>query len=72
MPITRAYSLRSSPKESLNGRYAITVKYVKDGLASRYILDQWKPGDPVEISAPKGTFEYVALRAMNTDSSALI
>lgn len=62
MPITRAYSLCSSPREALQGRYAITVKCVRDGLASRYILDQWKKGDAVEISAPEGTFEYVSLR----------
>ena len=42
MKITRAYSISSSPKEALEGKYVLTVKYVQDGLASRYILDNWK------------------------------
>jgi ferredoxin-NADP reductase len=66
MPLTRAYSLCSSPKESLEGHYAITVKSVRDGLASNYILDTWKVGDEVEVSAPEGSFEYVSLRDAKT------
>ena len=62
MPVTRAYSLSSSPKDSLGGRYEITIKYAQDGLASCYMLDNWKVGDEVEISAPEGSFEYVSLR----------
>ncbi|MFA7190298.1 MAG: flavin reductase family protein [Sphaerochaetaceae bacterium] len=66
MPVTRAYSLSSSPKQSLQGKYAITVKYVQNGLASRYILDNWEVGSEVEVSAPEGSFEYVALRDAKT------
>ena len=66
IPLTRAYSLSSSPKDALNGKYAITVKYVKSGLASRYILDQWAVGTAVELSAPTGSFEYVGLRDAET------
>ncbi len=62
MKIKRPYSLCSSPKESLAGIYAITVKRVKDGIASNYILDNWKEGDEVTISSPAGNFTYVGLR----------
>lgn len=66
MKITRAYSISSSPKEALEGKYMLTVKYVQDGLASRYILDNWKEGDLVEVSAPEGFFEYNSLRDAKT------
>ena len=32
--LTRPYSLSSSPREALAGRYSLTVKRVQDGLAS--------------------------------------
>lgn len=66
LPVTRAYSLSSSPRESLRGKYAITVKAVENGLCSRYILDNWIIGSEVEISAPEGSFEYVGLRDAGT------
>ncbi len=66
MKITRAYSISSSPKEALEGKYMLTVKAVQGGLASRYILDNWKEGDSVEVSAPEGFFEYNPLRDAKT------
>lgn len=66
MHLTRAYSISSSPKEALEGRYMLTIKYVEDGLASRYILDNWKEGDAVTVSAPEGFFEYNSLRDART------
>lgn len=62
MRLTRPYSLSSSPRESLEGRYTITVKGVAGGIASRYILDNWKEGTPVTASEPLGTFTYEPLR----------
>lgn len=62
MPVNRAYSISSSPKEALKGFYDLTVKCVEGGLVSRYILDTWKAGTPVEVSAPEGDFDYVPLR----------
>lgn len=62
MYLTRPYSLSSSPRESLEGRYTITVKGVDGGIASRYILDNWKEGTPVTASEPLGTFTYEPLR----------
>ncbi len=62
MPITRAYSISSSPKESLEGKYVLTIKLVEGGLMSRYIFDNWQVGSKVEVSAPAGNFEYQPLR----------
>ncbi len=60
--ITRPYSLSSSPKESLDGKYEITVKRAEGGLASEYILDHFTEGTAVDLSAPLGTFTYEPLR----------
>ncbi len=58
MPITRAYSISSSPKEALEGKYVLTIKLVDGGLMSRYIFDNWAVGTEVEVSAPSGNFEF--------------
>lgn len=62
MPVTRAYSISSSPKDSLEGKYVLTIKLVDGGLMSRYIFDTWKVGTEVEVSAPAGNFEYQPIR----------
>ena len=62
MPITRAYSISSSPKDALEGKYVLTIKLVEGGLMSQYIFDTWTVGKNVEVSAPSGNFEYQELR----------
>lgn len=62
MPVTRAYSISSSPKQSLEGKYVLTIKLVEGGLVSQYIFDNWSVGSEVEVSAPSGNFEYQPLR----------
>lgn len=62
MPITRAYSISSSPKDSLEGKYVLTIKLVEGGLMSKYIFDTWEVGTKVEVSAPSGNFEYQPIR----------
>ncbi len=62
MPVTRAYSISSSPKDSLENKYVLTIKLVEGGLMSRYIFDTWEVGSKVEVSAPAGNFEYQPLR----------
>lgn len=62
MPVTRAYSISSSPNDSLEGKYVLTIKLVEGGLVSRYIFDTWTEGTNVEVSAPSGNFEYQPLR----------
>ena len=66
MKLTRPYSLSSSPREALAGRYGLTVKRVKDGLASNYILDNWTVGTQVTVSEPLGVFTYEPLRDAKT------
>ena len=65
---SRPYSLSSAPKESLGlqGFYQITVKSAPKGLVSNYILENWKVGMSVELSAPEGNFDYVDLRDAQT------
>ncbi len=62
MPVTRAYSISSSPKDALEGKYVLTIKLVEGGLMSRFIFDNWEVGTSVEVSAPSGNFEYQELR----------
>lgn len=62
MPITRAYSISSSPKDSLESKYVLTIKLVDGGLMSHHIFDTWQEGTEVEVSAPSGNFEYQPLR----------
>ena len=62
MPVSRGYSISSSPKDSLEGKYVLTIKLVKGGLMSKYIFDTWKVGTQVTVSAPAGNFEYQPLR----------
>ena len=66
MKLTRPYSLSSSPREALAGRYGLTIKRVKDGLASNYIIDNWTVGTEVTVSAPLGVFTYEPLRDAKT------
>ena len=62
MPVSRAYSVSSSPKNALEGFYELTVRRVDDGLVSRHIHETWAVGTQVETSAPAGNFEYQPLR----------
>ena len=64
--LTRAYSLCSSPKEALSGRYRILVKNMPNGFASEYINKEFKVGTSVDISEPSGFFSYEPLRDAHT------
>lgn len=64
--VTRPYSLSSSPRESLAGKYMLTVKRAEGGLVSQYIHDNWQVGTKVTASAPLGTFTYEPLRDART------
>ena len=66
MKVNRSYSISSSPKDAKDGFYELTLKYVQDGLVSRYVLDNWKEGDEVELSGPNGQFYYQGLRDAKT------
>lgn len=62
MPVSRAYSISSAPRRSLDGEYELTIKRTEGGLVSNYILDNWSVGTKVETSAPAGNFEYQPIR----------
>lgn len=64
--VSRAYSIASSPKEALNGRYYITVRSNPSGYAAEKILSGWKTGDEVISSSPLGQFYYEPLRDNKT------
>ena len=50
----RCYSFSSSPVAG--GRPAITVKRMPDGLVSRHLHDQVRPGDTLVVDEPTGSF----------------
>lgn len=62
----RPYSIASSPRDTLDGFYMITVKRVQGGVVSGYILDNWKVGSSAAASAPLGEFTYEPLRDAKT------
>ena len=51
---SRPYSLSSAPHQT--GYYDITVRRVRDGFVSNYLLDELKVGDTLESSSPAGYF----------------
>ena len=66
MTLTRPYSLASSPRESLEGIYMLTIQKVEGGLASQFIHDNWQVGTEVTASEPLGNFTYEPLRDATT------
>ncbi|HTQ35251.1 MAG TPA: MOSC and FAD-binding oxidoreductase domain-containing protein [Stellaceae bacterium] len=52
-PLLRSYSLSSVPSEA---RYRISVKRNAGGAAGAYIADGVRPGDVIEMTAPRGGF----------------
>lgn len=60
--VTRSYSLCSSPKKALEGKYAITVRSNPGGFAADKLLTGLKVGDEVVSSCPQGFFYYEDLR----------
>lgn len=60
--VTRSYSLCSSPKKALDGKYAITVRANPGGFAADKLLAELKVGDEVVSSCPQGFFYYEDLR----------
>ena len=59
---TRPYAVSSLPAEASKGIYEITVKRVKDGFVSTYLLDNLKTGDEVICSSPEGELFYEPMR----------
>ena len=60
--VTRSYSLCSSPKKALEGKYAITVRANPGGFVADKLLAELKVGDEIISSSPQGFFYYEDLR----------
>jgi len=56
IPTRRSYTIASSP--TWRDRIEITVKREDYGLVSRWLHDDLKIGDQIEIEAPNGTFTF--------------
>ena len=56
IPTRRSYTIASTP--TWRDRIEITVKREPHGLVSRWLHDELKVGDEVEIEAPNGTFVF--------------
>jgi ferredoxin-NADP reductase len=67
IPTSRSYTIASTP--TWRDRIEITVKREEYGLVSRWLHDDLKLGDEVEIEAPNGTFVFTGNEA---DSVVLI
>ena len=66
-PIRRSYTISSSPTQ---GYYCeISVKREEQGAGSRYLHDELKVGDTLEVQAPSGKFIFTGTEA---DSIVLI
>ncbi len=52
----RSYTIASTP--TWRDRIEITVKREDHGLVSRWLHDELRPGDEIEIEAPNGTFYF--------------
>ena len=63
----RSYTIASTP--TWRDRIEITVKREDHGLVSRWLHDELKQGDAVEIEAPNGTFYFTG---KDTESVVLI
>lgn len=60
--VSRPYSFSSSPKQSEEGKYMISIKKMPEGFSSNYIFDNWTVGTKVEASAPLDLMTYEPLR----------
>ena len=64
--VTRSYSLCSSPKKALEGKYAITVRSNPGGFVADRLLADMKVGDKLVSDCPQGFFYYEDLRDAKT------
>jgi len=60
--IERPYALASSPKESTDGIYAISVKKANGGYVSSWIHENWKVGSAVTVGGPGAGLNYNPIR----------
>lgn len=58
--LTRPYSIASSPREALAGRYEIIVQ--KKGIFSKYLIEEAGIDEEIIVGEPSGDFYYDDLR----------
>lgn len=58
----RTYSLSSSPKEALEGKYRITVKLKEGGFFSAWLHNEAKVGDKLTATEPGGHVTHSGIR----------
>lgn len=58
----RTYSLSSSPKEALEGKYRITVKLKEGGFLSAWLHNEAKVGDTLTATEPGGHITHSSIR----------
>lgn len=56
----RCYSMSSAPE--VDEEMQVTVKRVRGGLVSNWLIDHLCPGDPVEVGLPTGLFRLTPVR----------
>ena len=61
IPIKRSYTIASTP--TWRDRIEVTVKREDQGLVSRWLHDELRIGDELEIEAPNGTFCFTGKEA---------
>ncbi len=59
---SRAYAISSSPNDSLNGFYRITIKRKQGGYLSNYLLDKAKVGEKLYSTDPSGFLTFSSIR----------
>lgn len=67
--LSKPYTIRSGPVSALGEdgtSYVLTIKRTEPGYASKWILENWKEGDAVELSGPLGDFYYDRIRDAKT------
>lgn len=63
VPISRPYSISSSPNDALvKNFYAITLKRKPHGYFSNFALSHWTIGTEITSSGPEGEFYYDSIR----------
>ncbi|WP_143462327.1 iron-sulfur cluster-binding domain-containing protein [Levilactobacillus enshiensis] len=60
--VTRAYALRSTPKDALDDCYILTIKLVPKGFVTPYIFAHWQVGTVIASSGPLGQLTYNQFR----------
>jgi len=60
--VIRPYSISSSPKNSTEGFYEITIRRNDNGFVSKYALDHWKEGMIINCAGADGFFYHSPIR----------